>query len=316
MKSRQDYRYAFTVFTPTYNRATLLPRVYECLEKQTYRDFEWVVVDDGSTDNTEEVIKGLQNKASFPIRYVAKPNGGKPTAVNRGAKEAQGFFFAILDSDDWYVPAALDRFWQLWHTVPAEQQPNFVGVTGLCSYPAGEVIGDRFPQDVLDSDPIDLRYKFRVYGDKGGVLRTEVMQQFPYPEDLGKYISESIVWNRMAKDYKTRFVNEVLCVKEYQAGGISDAGRLLQVRNTHATLFSVKELIGLGNRLPFKERVRAYANYIRHSLHQDIPFSQQAAGVPSKGMFLLCYPLGFALKTRDNTLLARAKQQTTASPAK
>src|ERR1700761_6029199 len=161
MKPRQDFKYAFTVFTPTYNRATLLPRVYECLEKQTFRDFEWLVVDDGSTDNTAEVVKEMQSKASFPVRYVAKPNGGKPTAVNRGAKEAEGFLFAILDSDDWFLPESLERFWHHWQSIPTDRQPKFCGVTGLCSYPTGDLIGARFPQDVFDADVIDLRYKYR-----------------------------------------------------------------------------------------------------------------------------------------------------------
>src|SRR3954466_3782814 len=110
MKPKQEFRYTYTVFTPSYNRAHLLPRVYESLEKQTFRDFEWLVVDDGSKDNTAQVIKELAAKASFPVRYVAKPNGGKPTAVNRGAQEAQGRLITILDSDDWFKPEALERF--------------------------------------------------------------------------------------------------------------------------------------------------------------------------------------------------------------
>jgi glycosyltransferase involved in cell wall biosynthesis len=302
MKPKQDFRYTYTVFTPSYNRAHLLPRVYESLEKQTFRDFEWLVVDDGSTDQTAEVIKQLQSKASFPVRYVAKPNGGKPTAVNRGVKEAAGFIFAILDSDDWYVPEALDRFWHHWQSIPANLQSGYVGVTGLCSLASGELIGSRFPQDVFDSDAIDLRYKHRVEGEKSGILRTEVMQQFRYPEELGKYVPESLVWNRIAKNYKTRFVNEVLTVKEFQPGGITCDGRLIQLRNTRAFLLCCKELMALGGRLPFDPRVRAYANYVRHSLHQGISLRQQVAEAPSKVLLCLCYPLGLYLKATDTRL--------------
>jgi len=303
MNSRSDFRYTFTVFTPTYNRAQLLPRVYECLEKQTFRDFEWLVVDDGSTDNTPEVINELKRKASFPVRYVTKPNGGKPTAVNRGAKDAEGYLFAILDSDDWYVPESLERFWHHWQSIPTDVQSGFVGVTGLCSYASGEVIGARFPQDVFDADVIDLRYKYRIGGEKGGILRTEVMRQFPYPENLGKYVSESLVWNRMARQYQTRFVNEVLSIKDYQPGGITDNGRLIQIRDTQASLLCAKELMALGNRLPLDPRTRAYSNYVRHSLHQDIPLAQQFAQAPSKAMFCLCYPIGVYLKKKDAVLI-------------
>jgi glycosyltransferase involved in cell wall biosynthesis len=305
MKSRKDFAYTYTVFTPSYNRADLLPRVYECLEKQTFRDFEWLVVDDGSTDNTAEVIRQLKDKASFPVRYIAKPNGGKPTAVNRGAREATGFIFAILDSDDWYTPEALERFWHHWQSIPVNLQPTFVGVTGLCCFPSGDLIGSRFPQDVFDSDVIDLRYKHRIGGEKSGILRTEVMQQYQYPEDLGKYVSESLVWNRMAKTYKTRFINEVLTIKDYQPGGITDKGRLLQVRDTKASLLSAKELAELGNRLPLEKRIRAYSNYVRHSLHQGIPMGKQMGGVPSKAMFYLCYPIGLYLKMSDAKMLKK-----------
>jgi glycosyltransferase involved in cell wall biosynthesis len=298
-----DFPYTFTVFTPAYNRAGLLPRAYESLKKQTFKDFEWLIIDDGSTDNTAEVVKNWQATSPFPIRYIAKPNGGKHTAINRGAKEAQGRLFASLDSDDWYLPQTLERFLHHWNTIAASEQPKFVGVCALVSRASGEVIGTRFPQDVLDSDPIDLRYKHHVEGDKNGILRTEILRQYPFPEDVGKFISESIVWNRIAKTYQTRFVNEVLTVAEYQADGLSNTGKAVQVNNTRASLLAARELIGLGNRLPLKPRVRAYANYVRHSLHQEIPFGQQVAGAPSKALFCCCFPLGMYLKMGDQKVL-------------
>ncbi|HWD90906.1 MAG TPA: glycosyltransferase family A protein [Verrucomicrobiae bacterium] len=308
MSARAEFRYTYTVFTPSYNRAHLLPRVYESLEKQTFRDFEWLVVDDGSKDNTAAVVKELQAKASFPVRYVVKPNGGKPTAVNRGAQEAQGGLIAILDSDDWYVPQTLERFLHHWNSIPKDQQAKFVGVTGLCCFPSGEMLGARFPRDVFDSDAIDLRYKYNVTGEKSGMLRTDVLRQYPYPEDLGKYVSESLVWNRIAKSYQTRFINEVLTVKEFQAGGITRDGRMIQARDTRASLLNARELIGLGKRLPLKPRVKAYANYIRHSLHQGIPLREQMQGAPSKAMYFLCFPAGAFLKTRDASLLAEERK--------
>ena len=293
----------FTVLTATYNRAHLLPRVYESLQKQTFRDFEWLIVDDGSTDNTSQVIRELERNAPFPIRYIAKTNGGKPTAVNRGAREAKGTLLAILDSDDWYCPQALERFLHHWQSIPENKRQNFVGITGLCAYPSGELIGTRFPQDVFDSDAIDLRYRHKVRGEKSGMLSTEILRQFPYPEDLGKYVSESLVWNRIAMRYQTRFVNEVLTVKDFQPGGITRDGRFIQVRDTRASLLCAKELMALGNRLPLGPRVRAYANFVRHSLHQGIPFAQQAIQAPSRSMLYLCYFLGAFLKMRDSASL-------------
>jgi glycosyltransferase involved in cell wall biosynthesis len=302
-------RYTFTVFTPTYNRAHLLPRVYESLKQQTFRDFEWLIIDDGSTDNTREVVHAWQPIAPFPIRYIAQPNGGKHTAVNRGAREAQGNLLAILDSDDWYLPQALDRFLHHWNSIPEPARAGFAGVTGLCAYESRELIGSRFPQDVFDSDPIDLRYRHNVQGEKSGVVRTEVLRQFPYPEDVGKYISESVVWNRIARNYKTRFINEVLTVKEFQPGGITRDGRLLQVRNSKASLFTCQELLAIADRLPLKMKVKTYSNYVRHSLHQGIRFPRQFAEVPSKAFFCCCYAVGAYLKIQDTRLLAREQKR-------
>jgi hypothetical protein len=305
-----SFSYTFTVFTPTYNRAHLLPRVFECLKQQTFRDFEWLVIDDGSKDNTREVVERWIGTTDFPIRYLAQPNGGKHTAVNRGAKESQGRLLAILDSDDWYLPTALERFLCHWNSIPHGEQPGFAGVTGLCSYPAGELIGSRFPSDPFDSDPIDLRYRHNVQGEKSGVVRTDVLRQFPYPENVGKYISESVVWNRIAKSYKTRFINEVLTVKEFQPGGITQDGRLLQVRNSKASLFTCQEMLGIADRLPLKVKVKTYANYVRHSLHQRVSLGGQATHVPSKIFFCACYPLGFYLKFTDQRLLRKSAART------
>ncbi len=113
-----QHRFAFSVFAPTYNRAHTLPRLYSSLCEQTFKDFEWIIVDDGSTDETAEVVKPWLKAAPFRVRYFWKPNGGKHTAINRGVQEAVGRFLAISDSDDWYVPQALDRFIHHWNEIP------------------------------------------------------------------------------------------------------------------------------------------------------------------------------------------------------
>src|SRR2546423_7154708 len=114
----------FTVLTATYNRAHLLPRVYESLCAQTFRDFEWVIVDDGSTDGTRELVSSWHE--DFPIRYFWKPNGGKHTAVNLGVQEAAGQFIVILDSDDRLIPDTLERLDYHWKQIPDPRQFAFL----------------------------------------------------------------------------------------------------------------------------------------------------------------------------------------------
>lgn len=308
MNSKQDFPYTFTVFTATLNRARLLPRLYESLQKQTFRDFEWRIGDGGSTDKTEEMVRAWQASSPFPIRYYSERGEGKNAAINRGAREAEGRFFAILDSDDWYVPQTLERFLHYWNLIPAKEQSKFVGVTGLCAYPSGELIGTRFPEDVFDSDAIDLRYKHGVLGDKSGMLRTEVLRQYPFPKELGKILGDSVIWNRIARSYQTRFINEELTIKEYQGEGETAKVHRTWIRDSQAALLCSQELISLRGRLPLDPKIRAYANYVRLSLQRGIPFSQQVAGAPSKALFCLCYPIGVYLKARDAAFLAREEK--------
>lgn len=294
----------FTVCTVSYNRAALLPRVYASLCAQTCRDFEWLIID-SSTDGTDQLVASWISSAPFPIRFIWTPGRGQYAAMNVGVREARGRFFASLDSDDRYVPQTLERFLHHWETIPAEVRDGFVGVCGLDAYESGEIVGTRFPQDVLDSDDIDLRIKHRVTGDKISAMRTDVMRSFPFPEDLGNFVSPAIVWNRIGGKYKTRFVNEVFAVIEYQNDGITTNSRRLCVTHPEGIVVCLQELINSGRRLPLDIAVKTFANYARYSLHQKVPVAEQVRKICSKWFFWLCLPLGVALQARDVAFLRK-----------
>jgi len=201
----------FTVFTPTYNRAATLHRVYESLCVQTYRDFEWLVVDDGSEDETGTFVESWQREAAFSIRYFWQENQGKHIAFNLAVREAQGDLFLNLDSDDSCVPEALERLVERWESIPYDERHGFVGVTALCKDHTGRLVGSRFPSDVLDSDSLEILYRYRVRGEKWGFQRTEVLRAFPFPEEIkNTWVPEGFVWTAIARRYRTRFVNDVL----------------------------------------------------------------------------------------------------------
>jgi glycosyltransferase involved in cell wall biosynthesis len=287
-----------TVFVPTYNRADLLERVFESLKAQSFTDFEWVIVDDGSRDHTSDLVRGWQQSAPFEIQYFRKVNGGKHTTINRGVDLARGEFMVILDSDDWLAPNALERMLELWRDIP--NQNDFSGVVGLCAHPDGRVIGDRFPQDVFDSNAVDLKYKHQVRGDKISLSRTDVMRQFPFPfQELRGLVSESLVWNRIAQRYQERYVNEMFAFKEYLAEGLTDRALELQIRAAPATRVYQLELSQAKQILPWKTRLKALANYVRFSLHAGHGVLETIRDSGSSLKCLSLLPVGLILFWRD-----------------
>jgi glycosyltransferase involved in cell wall biosynthesis len=297
---------AFTVFTATYNRAHTLHRVYDSLAAQTFRDFEWLVVDDGSSDGTAELVQRWAAEASFPIRYAYKPNGGKHTAWNLGLKLARGRFFLSLDSDDACVPEALAVFNEAWHSIPPDQRSRFTGVCCLASDPQGHIAGDRFPQDVLDSDSNEIRYRYKVAGEKWGFHRIEVAREFPFPEMDGvSYVPESVVWGRIAARYRERFINRVLRIYFQEA---SEASRL-----TVAPMWKNSAALALGARCALNERlpwffhdakffIKAAANLSRVSWHAGESIGQQRRqlrGLCATALWAAMLPVGYVLYLRD-----------------
>ncbi|MDD2498497.1 MAG: glycosyltransferase family 2 protein [Desulfitobacteriaceae bacterium] len=268
--------YLFTVFTPTYNRAHTLDRVYESLRKQTFSDFEWLIVDDGSTDNTRDLVKEWRKKAKFPIRYIRQPNQGKHIAFNRGVQEARGELFLNLDSDDSCVKEALERFRYHWVSIPKNKRSQFSAVTCLCVDQFNNLVGDRFPHDVFDSDSLEIRYKYKIKGEKWGFHRTEILRKFRFPEIEGqKYIPEDIVWHGIATQYKTRFINEPLRIYWTDTSSQSDQLTRLPDPSRNAVGLLILNQIILNNEIkyffyaPTKFFLTAL-RYARFSFHQGL----------------------------------------------
>ncbi|MBE2284914.1 MAG: glycosyltransferase family 2 protein [Prosthecobacter sp.] len=201
----------FTVYTPTFNRAHTLHRVFDSLQAQSCRDFEWLVIDDGSTDGTAALMARYQQEATFPLRYLQEPHRGAHHAHNLSLRESRGELWVKLDSDDGCVPQTLERLKNHWESIPLELRDQFSGVTGLCLDQNGTLVGSRFPSDPLDCSAAELEYVHKVRGEKWGCLRLDVLRRFPYPEGVsGNFIPESFIWCQVSKIFKTRHFNEAL----------------------------------------------------------------------------------------------------------
>lgn len=210
-----------TVFTPVYNRAYIIDQLYQSLCQQTSRDFEWVVVNDGSTDNIDELIQRYQDEGRIPIRYFKQENGGKHRAINRGVQEANGELFFIVDSDDYILPNAVE--WIIKKSKEIIDNDSFAGISGLRIKPDGSKIGGENNFLQIDSDAVEIRMKHHVTGDLAEIYKTEVLKKFPFPDFPGeKFCSEGLIWNRIAMSKKIlRYCYQPLYVCEYLNDGLT-----------------------------------------------------------------------------------------------
>lgn len=252
-----------TILTPTYNRASLLPRLFDSLLRQTNKDFEWIVVDDGSTDDTREVVANLKEKCggAFPMGYVYKANGGKHMAINIGAERARGELLFIADSDDLLTDDALETVANSWHDISDDK--SFAGIAGLdIAMDTREVIGSGLPQGHIDCNAIDIRYRHHVTGDMKEVFRTEVLREFPFPEFAGeRFCPEQLVWFRMARRYRLRYINKPIYIADYQPDGITAGITRARMRNPSASMLTYAELTECP--VPFLVKVKAAINFWR-----------------------------------------------------
>lgn len=222
-----------TVFTPTYNRAYLLPQLYESLKRQTSFDFEWLVIDDGSTDDTEALVESwCAGNDPFPIRFYKKENGGKHQAINMALPLARGKLFFIVDSDDYLTDTSIETIIRICRTLPKDSTKKFAGVAGCKGKNAHQIFGTTFSGEILDCSTLD-RDRNGISGDKAEVFYTEVLRQYPFPEfDGEKFVTEAAVWDRMALDgYVLRYFNEVIYVCAYLEDGLTHQGLDLYYKN-------------------------------------------------------------------------------------
>jgi len=241
--------FAFTVFTPTYNRAYTLHRVWESLNSQTFRNFEWVIVDDGSTDETGQMVQNWQKQADFPIRYEWQLNAGKHNAVNKGVSFARGEIFVIFDSDDACTPDALATFWQEWHSTPVATKQTYMGLLCTCQDQYGNLVGPMIPTGIKASDLLTLTYRYKAAGERWLAIRTEVMREYPFPAISGlTHIPEGVVWLSMAQRYQVLLIDKPLRIYfiNHNPDQLCSPVRSLSSKYTDGTLLSAKTSLETG----------------------------------------------------------------------
>ena len=276
-----------TIFTPTYNRAYIIRNLYESLCQQTCKDFEWLIVDDGSTDNTRELIQQLQSEDKINIRYIYKKNGGKHTAINRGVKEAIGELFFIVDSDDYVTNDAVE--WIKKTAEPILNDNKYAGLSGLRITPDGEKIGGGSDFGTINADALAIRYHHHISGDLAEVYKTSILRQYPFPEiDGERFCSEGLIWARIAKKHILRYVYKGIYVCEYLNDGLTYNRVKCRRESPTYSMLLYSEL--LHSNRSIKLGIKYAILFWRYSELSKIEFSKKCKMIGWKYIFL--YPIG------------------------
>lgn len=289
-----------SILTPTWNRAAYLNRVWKGLESQTYKNFEWIVANDGSLDDTVSVIEALASRSNFPVILMqASVRIGKARMDNESIAQASGKFILWNDSDDFLLPNALQRLVETWNSIPSGDQDDYVGITALCADDRG-VISSPYhgPIDVTWND---LSGKHGVKGDMALFTRASALKANRFPE-VDFVIPEGVVWTKLA-DMKTRFCPEVVMIKEYRAPYcISFSGKMEYCRGrAYAMAGALRAHKSSHQKLQI--RLWDLITFIRLCVHGDISLSDQAgmwSGNSSRMLFFSMWPVGWAFAIKDH----------------
>ena len=278
-----------TVFTPAYNRAYTLPRTYESMKIQKNADFIWLIVDDGSSDNTAELVRQWQSEENgFEIRYIYKENGGMHTAHNVAYALIDTELNTCVDSDDALAPDAVQLIADAWDKV---RDKGYAGLLALDAEFDGTVIGKGFPEDLTETT-LGGYYRNGGKGDKKLILRTDVVRQYPlYPTFEGeRFVPLGSLYTLIDKDYQLSVLDAVVCLVEYMPDGSTHNMVRQYYRNPNG--FRYSRLVALTGPTTLKQKLKLYIHYAAESILSHRPIVKDA---PNKLLGFLSIPFGAVL---------------------
>lgn len=228
-----------TIFTPTYNRAYILPQLFESLLAQSNRNFEWLIVDDGSSDNTHEIIQNFKSKADFKITYIYQENQGKHVAINTALKNIQTPNFLTVDSDDFLQDDGLQLIENKLSLII--QNPSIIGIASPINILNSNRSKKQIPTDIVVTTN-ELKFKHHFNGELTLIFKTDLAKKFEYPVFEGeKFMLESVVFDKMDDEYKFLYIADSIVNAEYRPDGLTFQGKKILLNSPLGAALAYKE---------------------------------------------------------------------------
>lgn len=285
-----------TVLTPTYNRAARLGDLFRSLQCQTLKDFEWLIVDDGSTDETEAVVQGFLKAADFPVRYLHRENGGKHRALNTGIAQISTLLTFIVDSDDTLLPEGIEtisRFHEKYGDTPG------IGVYSFLRTSPQKGILLQMPQEELIGSYVEERIRKSRPGDMAEVFFTEALREFPFPAFPGeRFLSEDVVWIPLGLKYRTVFINQAIYVCEYLEDGLTRNDKKHKFASPLGSMLRGKRL--MQRACGWKANIRGAIIYscYKREVRGPLPETVKPETAGSRLLVALMFPMGLVFNKK------------------
>lgn len=248
-----------TIFTPTFNRGYIINNCYDSLCRQTNKDFVWLIVDDGSTDHTEELVSTWERENKIDITYIKQKNAGKHVAHNTGVLNCKTDIFVCVDSDDFLTDDAVEVIYQNWQSI--DDDLSLAGLIALRGYSNGKVNGTRMPQSINRCRMLDLYNQYGFKGDTIIVLRADVLKKNLFPVFEGeKFVTEAVVYDKIDQDHQFLLLDRILYISEYLEDGYTRNILRVHRSSPKGYIYFLTERVGLAHTLT--ERYKTVAYYL------------------------------------------------------
>lgn len=283
-----------SIVTPTYNRKNDLEKLYASLIGQSSHNFIWLIIDDGSTDGTSDIVKTFKNE-KFEIEYYFKENGGKHTAHNYALDYINSELTMIVDSDDYLLENAVEDIYLEWSMIK-DSHNDLCGISFLKIDQNQNISGKPFSEYRIKDNFINMRINRNDISEKAEVWKSSILKKYPFPVFPNEnYVGEGSIWCSIAKEYDMYFVNKAIYVFEYQEEGLTKSGRKLRLKNLKGGMYSSQ--VFMDPKFKLEMRIKKMILYIAYGKLDNQSFLKMYTDTKMKLLYLIFYPIGKMLST-------------------